>query len=99
MGIVEDLRLGLRSLARNRAIAVVAILSLGLGIGANTTIFTLVNAILLRPLPVENPATLAAVSTTDPHNPGLLMVSYPNYLDFRDRNAVFSSLLLHTTMT
>jgi predicted permease len=99
MGIFEDLRYGLRALAKNRAVAVVAVLSLALGIGANTTIFTLVNAVLLRPLPVEDPSTLAAVSTVDSQNPGLLLCSYPNYKDYRDRNQVFSSLLLYTTVT
>lgn len=99
MGIFEDLRYGLRALARNRAVAVVAVLSLALGIGANTTIFTLVNAVLLRPLPVEDPSTLAAVSTVDSHNPGLLLCSYLNYKDFRDQNRVFSSLLIYTTFT
>ena len=99
MGIFEDLRYGLRALAKNRAVAVVAVLSLALGIGANTTIFTLVNAVLLRPLPVEDPSTLAAVSTVDSHNPGLLLFSYPNYKDYRDQNKVFSSLLLYTTVT
>ena len=99
MGIFEDLRYSLRALAKNRGFAVVAVLSLALGIGANTTIFTLVNAVLLRPLPVEDPSTLAAVSTVDSHNPGLLLCSYPNYKDYRDQNRVFSSLLLYTTVT
>ncbi|MBZ5620086.1 MAG: ABC transporter permease [Acidobacteriia bacterium] len=99
MGIFEDLRYGLRALARNPTVAVVAVLSLALGIGANTTIFTLVNAVLLRPLPVERPSALAAVSTVDSHNPGLLLCSYPNYQDYRDRNRVFSALLLHTTVS
>ncbi|HTS30246.1 MAG TPA: ABC transporter permease [Bryobacteraceae bacterium] len=99
MGILEDLRYGYRSLAKSWTFAAVAVLSLGLGIGANATIFTLVNAVLLRPLPVEDPSTLAAVSTTDAHNPGLLQCSYPNYRDFRDQNNVFSSLLLYTTVT
>ena len=52
MGILEDLRYGFRALVKNPAVALVAVLSLALGVGANTTIFTLVNAILLRPLPV-----------------------------------------------
>src|ERR1039457_5893799 len=77
MGIFEDLRYSLRALAKNRGVAVVAVLSLALGIGANTTIFTLVNAVLLRPLPVEDPSTLAAVSTVDSHNPGLLLRPLP----------------------
>jgi predicted permease len=97
--MLQDLKYGLRALARNPTITVVAVLSLALGVGANTTIFTLVNAVLLRPLPVDHPSTLAAVHTVDPRNPGMLLCSYPNYLDYRDRNSVFSSLLLHTVVT
>ena len=99
MGIFEDLRYGLRALAKNRAMAVVAVLSLALGIGANTTVFTLVNAVLLRPLPVGEPSTLAAVFTVDSHDAGIWLCSYPNYKDFRDQNRVFSSLLLYTAVS
>ena len=95
-GLYEDFRYGLRALAKYRRFTAVCILSLALGIGANTTIFTLVNAILLRPLPVQDPARLAAVYTLDSRNPGFWGVSYPNYKDYRDRNQVFSSLLLYS---
>src|ERR1035437_3731887 len=95
-GFLDDLRYGLRGLTKNRGFTVAAVLSLALGIGANTTVFTLLNAILLRPLPVRDPAGLAAVSTIDSHNPGQLFCSYPNYKDYRDRNRVFSSLLLYS---
>jgi predicted permease len=95
-GFLEDLRYGLRALAKNRGFSSIAIMSLALGIGANTTIFTLVNAILLQPLPVFEPTRLVAVHTLDPRFPGLLYCSYPNYRDYRDHNTVFSSLLLYT---
>ena len=87
----------MRGLARNRAFALVAILSLALGIGANTTIFSLLNGLLLRRLPVEEPARLMTLFTTDAHNPGMWLNSYPNYLDYRDRNTVFSSLAIYAT--
>jgi putative ABC transport system permease protein len=99
MGFLDDLRYGLRGLAQNRGFTAVAVLSLALGIGANTTIFTLLNAIFLRPLPVRDAAHLAAVYTTDPRIPGLLFCSYPNYLDYRDHNAVFSSVLAYSALT
>lgn len=95
-GVLEDIRLGARGLLKNRAFALGAVLSLALGIGANTTVFTLLNAILLRPLPVADQAGLVAVFTLDSHNPGELFCSYPNYKDYRDRNRVFSSLLLYS---
>src|SRR6266536_2876612 len=99
IAILEDLRYGLRALGENRSFATVTVLSLALGIGANTTVFTLVDAMLLRPLPVTEPSRLAAVHTVDSRNPGLLPNSYPNYKDYRDHNEVFSSLLLYATDT
>ena len=98
-GLLDDLRYGVRGLTKNRGFALAAVLSLALGIGANTTIFTLLNAIFLRPLPVRDPAHLAAVFTTDPRIPGQLLCSYPNYQDYRDHNTVFSSLLLYSALT
>jgi macrolide transport system ATP-binding/permease protein len=97
--LLDDLRYGVRGLTKNRGFALAAVLSLALGIGANTTIFTLLNAIFLRPLPVRDPAHLAAVFTTDPRIPGQLLCSYPNYRDYRDHNTVFSSLLLYSALT
>jgi predicted permease len=97
-GFLEDLRYGVRTLAKSRGFALVAMLSLALGIGANTTIFTFINAIFLRPLPVEEPSRLAAVFTLDPRVPGYLLSSYPNYKDYRDQNQVFSSLLLYASV-
>jgi predicted permease len=99
LGILQDARIALRGLARNRAFAIVAIASLALGIGANTTIFSIVNALLLRPVPVQDPERLMVVYTVDANNPGLWLNSYPNYRDYRDRNQVFSSLATGTTVS
>jgi len=93
--VLQDLRYALRGLRTHRGFTAIAILSLALGIGANTTIFTLIRAIFLREFAVRDPATLAAVFTVDPRNPGLFLNSYPNYRDLRDRNNVFSSVLLY----
>jgi macrolide transport system ATP-binding/permease protein len=99
MGILlEDLRFAFRSLGKNPSFTALAVTSLALGIGANTTIFTLVNALFLRPLPVERPETLVSIYTRDPKNPGMLPSSYPNFRDYRDHNQVFSSLLLYTSL-
>ena len=67
---MHDLKYGLRMLVASPGFSLVAVLSLALGIGANTAIFSLINAVLLRPLPVEDAASLMTVSTTDQRNPG-----------------------------
>lgn len=93
--MIEDLRHSILTLIKNRGFALAAILSLGLGIGANTTIFTFINAIFLQPLPVTDPVHLTSVVTLDSKIPGYLGSSYPNFRDYRDRNQTFSSLLLY----
>ncbi|HST20872.1 MAG TPA: ABC transporter permease, partial [Blastocatellia bacterium] len=80
---IQDLRYGIRTLLKRPAFTAIAVLSLALGIGANTTIFSLIYSVLLRPLAVEEPDRLAAI-TND-------VVSYPRYKDFRDQNEVFES--------
>ncbi len=97
-GLLGDLSYGLRALAKNRGFTCAAILSLALGIGANTTVFTLLNAIFFRPLPVTQPDRLVAVNTVDPANPGMLPCSYPNFKDYRDRNQVFSDLVVYSSI-
>ena len=89
---MQDLKYGARMLVKNPGFSLVAVLSLALGIGANTAIFSLINAILLRPLPVENAGTLVAVSTTDQRNPGNLQLSHLNFRDLRSQNAAFTDM-------
>lgn len=92
----DDLRYAARMLIRNPGFTVVAVLSLALGIGANTGIFSLVNAALLRPLPVEHPEELVAIYTSDYSGPPFSSSSYPDYLDFRDKTSVFSGVVAHS---
>ncbi len=92
----QDVRYSFRTLVKNPGFASVAVISLALGIGANTTIFTLINAVFLNPLPVERPSELLAVLTVDAHNPGVWTMSYPNYRDVRDENAVFNGLAAYS---
>jgi len=98
---LHDLKFGARLLAKTPAFTAVAALSLALGIGANTTIFTLVNAVLLNPLPVEDPSQLVSVWTTDERNQsnqaafGFLQTSPMNFRDLRDKNEVFSGITGH----
>jgi predicted permease len=91
--LFQDLRFGFRRLIKTPGFAVIAILSLALGIGANTAIFSLVNMILFRPLPVANPQEVVSVSAVGKDG-AVAAFSYPNYLDFRDRNEVLSGLLV-----
>ncbi len=98
--LLQDLKFGVRLLAKTPGFTLVAALSLALGIGANTTIFTLINAVLLNPLPVADPAQLVSVFTSDERQTGglgnFLQLSPMNYKDLRDQNAVFSGLTAHT---
>src|SRR5579864_4835664 len=98
--LLQDVRYGVRQLIKAPGFTIVAALSLALGIGANTTIFTLVNAVLLNPLPVEDPSQLVSVWTTDERNQnsgfGFLQTSPMNFKDIRDKNEVFSGLAAHT---
>ncbi|MGB7922147.1 MAG: ABC transporter permease [Pyrinomonadaceae bacterium] len=91
--LLQDLRFGIRRMLKNPVFTIVATLSLALGIGANTAIFSLVNTVLLRPLPVARPGELLSVFPMARDN-SVQAFSYLNYVDFRDRNEVFSGLLL-----
>jgi len=81
-----------RRLWRNRAVTIPVALSLALGIGANTAIFTIVDALFFAPLPLHRPDRLVAVFTSDPRNPGYHTVSFPNYNDLRQRSESFEHL-------
>jgi predicted permease len=85
--LMRDLRHAVRMLRRTPLFTVAAITMLALGIGANTTVFTFVENILLRSLPVRDPQQLGVLNWGEMTN-----MSYPNYVDFRDRNTVFSNL-------
>jgi predicted permease len=96
MNLSGELRYALRSLARSPVFAAVAILSLALGIGANTAVFTMLDHVLLHALPVPNPDELVQLKEVGDHygsNSGMNSLSYPIYQDFRDRNQVFSGIL------
>src|SRR6185436_11019269 len=84
---------------RRPGFTLVAVLSLALGIGANTAVFSAVEAVFLRALPVADPARLLVLFTTIQGIPGSLPVSYPNFVDYRDSNTVFSHLVSATPVT
>jgi putative ABC transport system permease protein len=90
--ILKDLRYGMRRLLRSPGFTAIALLSLALGIGANTAIFSLVNTVVLRPLPVERPEQIVSLGNLA-GNRLFPTFSYPNYKDFRDRNDLFAGLV------
>jgi putative ABC transport system permease protein len=91
--LLQDLRYGVRALAKNPGFTVVAVLTLALGIGANTAIFSVVDAVLLRSLPYPESDRLFTVYQTLPEAPAQNTgVSYPNYLDWTQQNEAFESI-------
>ncbi len=93
--LLQDLRYAARTFRKSPVFVVVAILSLALGIGANAAIFTLIDQVLLRLLPVKDPEQLVLLWSRGPHmgsNNGRHKLSYPMYEDFRDHNQVFNGM-------
>ena len=91
----QDAKYGFRRLRKSPGFTALAIVSLTLGIGANTAIFSLVNTVLLRPLPVKEPEQLVQVYGTLHGGADYTIQSYLNYTDYRDRNEVFSGTLAY----
>ena len=93
--ILQDFRYSLRTLRKSPVFLAVAVLSLALGIGANTAIFTLINQLILQPLPVKHPEQLVMLAGRGKHyggNNGPDRISYPMYQEIRDKNQVFSGM-------
>src|SRR3984957_8717910 len=91
----QDLRYSVRTLRKALLFTGVAVLSLALGIGANSAIFSLINQLLLQPLPVKDPEQLVMLAGRGRHyggNNGRDKISYPMYQDIRDKNQVFSGM-------
>src|ERR1700751_2388299 len=93
--LLQDLRYSLRALRKSPIFLAVAVLSLALGIGANTAIFTLINQLVLQPLPVKDPEQLVMLAGRGRHyggNNGPDRLSYPMYQEIRDQNQVLSGM-------
>lgn len=95
--LITDLRYAFRRLTRSPGFTAVAVLSLALGIGANSAIFSIVNALLLRGAPVEDVGSLVEVYTEDSNGYPYATSSYPDYADLRDGNEVFSDVIGYNT--
>jgi putative ABC transport system permease protein len=95
--LIKDLRYGIRMLAKTPAFTLVALLSLALGIGATTTVFSLMDAVMLRSLPVQHPEQIVRVATTIPGNEPHYDFSYPLYAGLRDHNQSLSGLVAYST--
>jgi putative ABC transport system permease protein len=89
--LLQDVRYGLRMLLKRPGFTLVAVVALALGVGANTAIFSVVNGVLLRPLPYKDPDRLVRLGEWSQQVPGM-SVAYPNFLDWREQNHVFEGL-------
>jgi predicted permease len=93
--LLREVRFGARMLRKNPGFTFAAVAVLALGIGANTAIFSLVNAFLLKPLLIHNPAELVGCYSRDTRKPDYRAFSYPDYAELRENGSVFTSLLAH----
>jgi predicted permease len=99
-GFWRDFRYAVRSMRKSPVFVAFAVLTLALGIGANTTVFTVLNTLILNPLPARNPGELASIAgaEADPSKTGTpFSISYPDLKDYQARNAVFDSLAGYTS--
>src|SRR5579872_7533144 len=93
--LMQDARYALRMLAKSPGFMAIAVLTLALGIGANTAIFSVINSVLLEPLPFKNPARLVELRETE-SAPGNFPLDGADYLDWTAQNKTFSSMSLYT---
>jgi predicted permease len=99
--VAQDIRFALRTFRKSTVFTAVAVLSLAIGVGANSAIFSLINQLILKPLPVRDPQSLVLLAGRGKHygnNNGRNALSYPMYQDVRDRNGVFESIMCRYPM-
>ncbi len=95
MGILQDLRYALRMMAKSPGFTAVAVLTLALGIGVNTTVFSVINGLLLRPMPVPHPDQMTVLAAQQEGASEFQPFSYPDYLDIRRETDAFSDVLAY----
>src|SRR3954453_6561955 len=90
--MLQDIRYAVRTLLRTRSFTASAVLTLGLGVAVNTLVFTLLDALALRPMPVRDPARVVRILTVDSHGQRGNLFSYPDYLDYRSQAASLAGM-------
>lgn len=96
MVLVQDVRYAFRQLGKSKGFTLTAVLLIALSIGANTAVFSLFDALILRPIPAQDPARLVNIYRSVENQTRFGVFSYPEYVDYRDHNAVFSGLAAFT---
>jgi len=94
-GLLQDLRHAVRLLFKSPGFTLVAVLTLALGTGVNTTVFSVINGILLRPMPVAHPEQIVVLATQQEGSSGFQSFSYPDYQDIRRQSDTFSDILAY----
>ncbi|MFZ0636418.1 MAG: ABC transporter permease, partial [Candidatus Acidiferrales bacterium] len=93
--LLQDIQFGLRTLRKSPGFTAVAVLTLALGMAANTTMFSMVNSVLLRPLPVPHADQIVVVATEQKNNPYYSAFSYPDFVDLQKQTEGFSGLFAY----
>src|SRR5919198_1145689 len=94
--LLQDLRYAIRTLRKSPVFTSIAVLCLSFGIATNTTLFSCFNAVVLRPLPFADPERLVGIWDYNPKNGDRNAVSYPNYLDWRDKSRSFVAVAAYS---
>ena len=91
--LVDDLRYAIRQMFKSPGFAAVAVITLALGIGANTAVFSVIDAVILRPLPYDKPERLISAQSAGTQNPHASSMSYPDFFDWRSQNRTLEHLV------
>lgn len=98
-GLLHDLRYAIRQLRRSPGFTAVVVATLALGIGVNTSVFSVIDAVMLRPLPYYQPERLVSAQSASSHESGVGEISYPDFFDWRSQNHTLSHLVSYHNVT